>query len=227
MLWVLLGLVCGSTRADPLERRRYSGYCGSWPLSARGCGHLCGAVDGSMSFNRFSSRMEPGSGTSQPLPWACRTVIVVGVDVCKQSEESWTKTILDESVFYRPRPVATIPREDPPERERKKANMEREREKQARHFGPSTLRPHPSGPPPFGHRSGLPLCRPSTLRPPSLFFFWAPRPSGPHPAGHPPSLAVLLGPPSWDWREWDWPNLAWPNWDSPIFDNLLAQLGLA
>ena len=48
VLWVQLGLVCGSTRADPLERRRKSGYCGSWPLSARGCGHLCGEVDGEL-----------------------------------------------------------------------------------------------------------------------------------------------------------------------------------
>ena len=41
VVWVLLGLVCGSTRADPLS-------CGSWRLSARGCGHLCGAVNGEL-----------------------------------------------------------------------------------------------------------------------------------------------------------------------------------
>ena len=75
---------------------------------------LHGSRPGSMSFNRFSSRMEPGSGTSQPLPWAGRAVMVaVGGE-----------------------------------------------EKQARHFGPSTLRA------PFG--------------PPTL---WALHASAPHPSG--------------------------------------------
>ena len=78
------------------------------------------------------------------------------------------------------------PREPPPERETKRANMEREREKKKRNFlGPPTLHfstfgPHPSGPHPSGHH-------PSGHHPsghhPSGHHASGPHPSGPHPSG--------------------------------------------
>ena len=104
--------------------------------------------------------------------------------------------------------AATIPREDPPEREERMKFPAGERKKSAKFWAPP-----PFGPPPFGPHPSAPT--PSGPHPfgPPLFHPFGPTPSGPHPWPTPKTK--------------NWPNAVWPksvNKNCQIRPNKVGQM---